>query len=44
VPHQLTPDEEQHLIERARSGANGVRDLYRHFLPDVYAYVAYQVG
>lgn len=44
MPHQLTPDEEQHLIERARSGANGVRDLYRHFLPGVYAYVAYRVG
>ncbi len=44
MPQSLTPDEEQHLIERARRDADGVRDLYRHFLPGVYAYVAYRVG
>ena len=42
--HQLTPDQEQHLVAQARTSADGVRDLYRHFLPPVYAYIAYRVG
>lgn len=44
MPHQRTPEAEQDLIERARSDADGVRDLYRHFLPGVYAYIVYRVG
>ncbi len=42
--HQLTPDQEQQLVAQARTGADGVRDLYRHFLLPVYAYIAYRVG
>ena len=44
MPHQLTPEQEQQLIEGAHASADGVRDLYRLFLPGVYAYVAYRVG
>jgi RNA polymerase sigma-70 factor (ECF subfamily) len=44
VRHQLTPEQEQQLIAQAQGSADGVRELYRHYLPSVYAYVAYRVG
>lgn len=41
---QLDPFHEQSLIEQARSHPQAFRDLYRHYFPRVYAYVAYRVG
>ena len=41
---QLEPERERQLIERAKDDPEAFRELYRHYLPRVYAYVAYRVG
>lgn len=41
---QLEPERERDLIERAKDDPEAFRELYRHYLPRVYAYVAYRVG
>ena len=41
---QLEPERERLLIERAKDDPEAFRELYRHYLPRVYAYVAYRVG
>ena len=41
---QLEPERERQLIERANDDPEAFRELYRHYLPRVYAYVAYRVG
>jgi RNA polymerase sigma-70 factor, ECF subfamily len=40
----LPPEQEQQLVEDARYSADAFRELYRHYLPRIYAYVAYRVG
>ena len=37
-------DPEAALVRAAIEGADGLRDLYRRYMPRVYAYVAYRVG
>ncbi len=41
---QLEPERERQLIERAKDDPEAFRELYQHYLPKVYAYVAYRVG
>lgn len=36
-------DQEQQLVRRSQQDADAFRDLYRHYFPRVYAYVAYRV-
>lgn len=40
----LNPEYEQQLIRDARSNPDAFRELYRHYFPRIYAYVAYRVG
>jgi RNA polymerase sigma-70 factor (ECF subfamily) len=40
----LSDDLEQHLIAQLRDDPEAFRDLYHHYLPRVYAYIAYRVG
>lgn len=40
----LDPTYEQTLIEQAQSQPQAFRELYRHYFPRLYAYVAYRVG
>jgi RNA polymerase sigma-70 factor (ECF subfamily) len=35
---------ERKLVEQARDNPDAFRELYRHYFPRVYAYVAYRVG
>lgn len=46
MSHQakLAPDEERAIIEQLAKQPDGFRVLYRHYLPRVFAYVAYRVG
>jgi RNA polymerase sigma-70 factor (ECF subfamily) len=44
VSHSLSADEEQRLIEQARSDPEAFRALYRAYFAKVYGYVAYRVG
>jgi RNA polymerase sigma-70 factor, ECF subfamily len=39
-----SPFDERHLVERAQAAPDGFSALYRHYLPRVYAYIAYRVG
>ncbi len=41
---QLEPERERQLIERIKDNPQALRELYQHYLPKVYAYVAYRVG
>ncbi len=41
---QLEPERERQLIESSKDDPQAFRELYRHYLPRVYAYVAYRVG
>ena len=41
---QLTPDDERLLVQRAQHDPSAIRDLYRHYHPRIYAYVAHRVG
>ena len=40
----LTPDEERLLVQRAQRDPAAIRDIYRHYHPRIYAYVAHRVG
>lgn len=40
----MSADDEQELIGRAREEPEAFRELYRLYLPRVYAYVSYRVG
>jgi RNA polymerase sigma-70 factor, ECF subfamily len=40
----LNPDHERQLVEDAPHDADAFRQLYRHYFPRIYAYVAYRVG
>ncbi len=40
----LTSQQEQDLVERARSDPEAFRALYQAYFPRVYAYIAYRVG
>jgi RNA polymerase sigma factor (sigma-70 family) len=44
VYEQLTPDEERDLITNLAQNPDGFRQLYRHYFPRIYAYVASRVG
>lgn len=44
MPKALDAEHERGLIERARREPEAVRELYFHYFPRVYAYVAYRVG
>jgi len=44
LPTSLDADYERHLIERAGREPEAFRELYHHYFPRVYAYVAYRVG
>ncbi len=44
MPTSLDADYERQLIERAGREPEAFRELYRHYFPRVYAYVAYRVG
>jgi RNA polymerase sigma factor (sigma-70 family) len=44
VQNRFDPDHERLLVERASRQPEAFRELYRHYLPRVYAYVAYRVG
>jgi RNA polymerase sigma-70 factor (ECF subfamily) len=40
----LNPEHERQLVEDAPHNADAFRELYRHYFPRIYAYVAYRVG
>ena len=40
----LDPERERWLIEQSRQQPAAFRELYRHYLPRVYAYIAYRVS
>jgi RNA polymerase sigma-70 factor, ECF subfamily len=40
----LSPQHEQQLIHDAHRSPDAFRELYRHYFPRIYAYVAYRVG
>lgn len=40
----LSPDEERTIIKQLAKQPDGFRVLYRHYLPRIFAYVAYRVG
>jgi RNA polymerase sigma-70 factor, ECF subfamily len=40
----LNPEDERALIDRARRQPEAFRELYRHYFPRLYAYVAARVG
>lgn len=40
----LNSEHEQQLVRDARSNPDAFRELYRHYFPRIYAYVAYRVG
>ena len=44
VREPLNPQHEQQVIRDARSNPDAFRELYRHYFPRIYAYVAYRVG
>ena len=44
MPKPLPPEQEQQLVEDARHNPDAFRELYRHYFPRIYAYVAYRVG
>ena len=44
MPDRLDPVHERRLIEQARSEPDAFRELYRHYFPRIYAYIAYRVG
>jgi RNA polymerase sigma-70 factor (ECF subfamily) len=43
VLHQLTPEQEQHLVAQACSAPQRVRDLYQHYVSSVYGYIGSRV-
>lgn len=40
----LSAEQERRLVEQAQRDPDAFRELYRHYLPRVYAYIAYRVG
>jgi RNA polymerase sigma-70 factor, ECF subfamily len=44
VPAQLSPDEEHNLITNLTQKPDGFRQLYQHYFPRIYAYVASRVS
>jgi RNA polymerase sigma-70 factor (ECF subfamily) len=44
VPAQLTPDEERDLITNLAQKPDSFRQLYQHYFPRIYAYVASRVS
>jgi RNA polymerase sigma-70 factor, ECF subfamily len=44
LPKPLPPDQEKSLVEAARHNPDAFRELYRHYFPRIYGYVAYRVG
>lgn len=40
----ISTEEERVLIERAKTDAEAFRQIYRHYFPRIFAYVAYRVG
>jgi RNA polymerase sigma-70 factor (ECF subfamily) len=40
----LNPQHERQLIQEAHTNPDAFRELYRHYFPRIYAYVAYRVG
>lgn len=43
MPHQLTPEQEQHLVAQARSDPQCVPDLYQHYVSSVYGYIGARI-
>lgn len=44
MPDNLSPHEEDSLVQRMAGNSEAFQRLYRHYFPRVFAYVAYRVG